>query len=100
MSMLSTLLKTYYAEQMGIDPEEDLRRGHHALHGQEVRGGAGRAPHAVGRALHGRGAHDPRADLDGSSAFGVDFHNLPDGMFDSAGRRPPARRTSSAPPAA
>ena len=32
----------------GHRSEEDLRRGHHALHRQEVRGGAARASHARG----------------------------------------------------
>ena len=63
MSMLSTLLKTYYAEQAGHRSQEDLRGGGHALHGQEVRGGPRRAPHPVGRPVHRRGAHHARADL-------------------------------------
>ena len=46
MSMLSTLVKTYYAEKKGIDPEEDLRGGGDALRGQEVRGPPARALHA------------------------------------------------------
>ncbi len=38
--MFGTLVKTHYAEKMGINPRDISCGVHHALHRQEVRGAA------------------------------------------------------------
>ena len=63
MGMVSALVKSYYAEQQGHRPEEDLQCGRDALRGEEVRGRPARAL-ARRHALDRRRAHHARVDLD------------------------------------
>jgi len=64
MSMLSTLIKTYYAEKAGLDPKSIYVVAVMRARRRSTRPG-GRSTGAVGRALHRRGAHYARVHLAG-----------------------------------
>ena len=100
MSMLSVLAKTYYAEKVGIDPEEDLHGGRDALRGQEVRGPAARA-FIARRRPYTDAVLTTRELIWMIKCYGIDFTPLPDGRVRRpAWAWPAAPATSSAPPAA
>ena len=68
MTMLSALVKTYYAQQPRARPEEDLHRRGDAVRGEEVRGAPAGALPRRRRPLDRRRADDAGVDLDDSSA--------------------------------
>ena len=100
MSMLSALLKTYYAEKSGHRPEEDLRGGVMPCTAKKFE--ARRPEHydAVRRALHRRRAHHARADLDDQVPAASTSGTCRTASSTPRWASPPARPTSSARPAA
>ncbi len=82
MSMLSTLLKTYYAEQAGIDPQKIFVVAIMPCTAKKYE--ADRAEHLTPwGAPYTDAVMTTREAVWLLKCFGVDFHNLEDGMFDT-----------------
>jgi iron-only hydrogenase group A len=82
MSMLSTLLKTYYAQQAGIDPKKIFVVAIMPCTAKKFE--AARAEHLTPwGAPYTDAVLTTRELVWLMKTFGVDFHNLEDGMFDS-----------------
>ena len=100
MSMLSALVKTYYAEKAGIDPKKIFVVAVMPCVAKKFE--AARAEHLTpGGAPYTDAVLTTRELIWMIKCYGIDFDNLP--TTASSTRRwasPPARATSSAPPAA
>ncbi len=82
MSMLSVLIKTYYAEKVGIDPAKIYSVAVMPCTAKKYE--AGRKEHMM---ANGKPYTDAvlttREIIWMMKCFGIDFHDLPDGKFDS-----------------